>query len=208
MFCSAALEQNYLSLPKNIWKIVISWTATSRHVVSLECCIRMQTSKHNARLSGCCSQRRKHDPETTIRLSTQLAWVSSCTGCFQGRRKPDPETTLRMSTHTARLSVKSYRLFSRLTGVAGCFYERHHDHKKYMFEWKVMSVIFLAGVPCIWIAAQRSGPSQLPAGEGSQDHRHDLHARCPQTSRPGQCRISGRSRSLHYVCFCLCKTLN
>ena len=104
----------------------------------------MQTSKYNARLSGCCLQRRKPDPETTIRLSTQHTWVSSCTGCFQGWRKPDPETTLRMSTHTAHLSIKLYRLFSRLKKTWS-WNNAQNVYPHSTLEYQVLQAVFKVG---------------------------------------------------------------
>ncbi len=52
-------------------------------------------------------------------------------------------------------------------------------------------IFFSAGVQGVWAVAQRTGPIQIPAGERGQDHRHDLHARRPQTPRPGGAGLQG-----------------
>lgn len=48
-----------------------------------------------------------------------------------------------------------------------------------------------AGVPGLRAAEERTGSIQVPAGEGSQDHRHDLHARRAQAPRPGGAGLQG-----------------
>ncbi len=61
-----------------------------------------------------------------------------------------------------------------------------------VLQWGDHKHIFSsAGVQGVWAVAQRTGPIQIPAGERGQDHRHDLHARRPQTPRPGGAGLQG-----------------